>query len=94
MEVGDHALHVLRPLGTSRATLGRRAETVDAELDPLGIVARLAEGHQSAQVAGLRRVGDSSSKRKCDTIGNMAKIPNNFSLKKLQYVIDKMRSCQ
>ena len=50
VEVGDHSLHVLRPL--SGSALGRM-EILDAKLDPLGIVARLAEGDNPADVVGL-----------------------------------------
>ena len=53
VEVGDHSLHVLRPLGVSLSgsALGR-TEILDAELDLLGVVARLAEGDNPAEVVG------------------------------------------
>ena len=55
MEVGDHPLHVLRPLriSLSAAAFFGRTDILDAELDLLGIVARLAEGDNPAEVVGL-----------------------------------------
>ena len=53
MEVGDHSLHVLRPLPLS--TLGGY-EILDAELDLLWVIASLAEGDDPAEVVGLGSV--------------------------------------
>ena len=47
VEVCDDSLDVLRPLASS--AFGR-FEILDAELDLLGVVARLAEGHHAAEV--------------------------------------------
>ena len=57
VEVGDHSLHVLRPLGIplSGSAFGR-TDILDAKLDPLGVVARLAEGDNPAKVVGLCNV--------------------------------------
>ena len=46
VEVGDHSLDILCPFGFS--AFGR-FEILDGELDLLGVVARLAEGHHAAE---------------------------------------------
>ena len=54
VEVGDHSLDILRPLGFSGFG---RFKIVDGELDQLGVVARLAEGQHAAEVVDAGTIG-------------------------------------